>query len=225
MAIYRLGEEPMFPNPHLAEEDGLLAVGGELNMDFIIEAYANGIFPWFNSDEPILWWSPNPRSVIFVDEIHISKSMKKFMKNTTYSVTMDKSFTEVLRACGEIREETWISDDIETAYTDLYDKGIAHSVEVWEGDRLVGGLYGVSLGKVFFGESMFSIEKNTSKLALIKLCRHLEKLGFEMVDCQVHNSHLERMGAKEISREEFLTILDRDIRKKGLYGRWELIES
>ncbi len=221
MAIYRLGNEPIFPPPNLAEEDGLLAVGGELNSAFIIEAYARGIFPWFNIEEPILWWSPNPRSVIFVKDIHISKTMKKILKKSEYSVSLDRDFEGVIGNCRNTREETWITDGIEDAYRELYKRGVAHSVEVWHGKELIGGLYGIALGKVFYGESMFSKEANSSKLALIKLCNYLEKLGFRMIDCQIHNNHLESMGAIEIPRDKFLNILNEDIQKKGLYGKWK----
>ncbi len=224
MAIYRLGNEPTFPPSHLAEKDGLLAVGGELNSSFIIEAYANGIFPWFNVGEPILWWSPNPRSVIFVKDIHVSKSMKKILKRFNYSVSLDRDFEGVIRSCKSIRPETWITDGIEDAYGELFKKGVAHSVEVWDGEELIGGLYGIALGRVFYGESMFSKKANASKIALIKFCKYLEKLGFRMIDCQVHNNHLESMGAIEISRDEFLRILGEDIQKKGLYGRWKFLD-
>lgn len=220
MPIFRLNKESIFPPVHLAEEDGLLAVGGKLDTKWVIEAYAKGIFPWYNKDEPILWWSPNPRSVLFIDEIKISKSMKKLINKKKYHVTYDKHFEEVICACADTREDTWISEKFVKTYSDLHKLGIAHSVEVWNGERLVGGLYGLCLGKMFFGESMFSIEENSSKFALINLCEFLKEKGFKLIDCQVHNSHLESMGAREISRESFLEILYEEICKKNEYIDW-----
>jgi leucyl/phenylalanyl-tRNA--protein transferase len=220
MPVYKLGKEAMFPKGYMADEDGLLAFGGKLNAEFLLEAYAGGIFPWYNENEPILWWCPNPRSVIFVEDIHISKSMKKLIKSDKYKVTMDEDFEGVIESCKTIRKETWINNNIKKAYIELHKLGVAHSVEVWSEKGLVGGLYGVSIGRMFFGESMFSNESNTSKLALISLCVHLQKIGMEIIDCQVHNSHLESMGAVEIPRDDFFKILERDIAKKGLYGKW-----
>ena len=211
-----------FPEMSHADDDGLLAYGGDLSPETLLLAYKNGIFPWYNEDEPILWWSPNPRSVIFIEEIKISKSMRKFLKKDLFTVTFDKCFEEVICACGDVRDETWISEKFVETYTKLYDMGIAHSVEVWRGERLVGGLYGLSLGKMFFGESMFSIETNSSKIALIKLCEYLKEKDYYVVDCQVHNSHLESMGAREIERSEFLKILENQINKKGKYSKWDI---
>lgn len=222
MPIYKLGKEAMFPSGHLAEEDGLLAVGGKLNVEFLLEAYSRGIFPWYDEDEPILWWCPNPRSVIFVDRVHISKTMKKLIKSKKYKVTIDDDFEGVIENCKSIRQETWINEDMKKVYIELHRLGVAHSVEVWENRELVGGLYGLSIGKVFFGESMFSRKSNSSKFALISLCSYLEKIGVRMVDCQIHNSHLESMGALEIDREDFFDILKEDIQKKGEYGKWSL---
>ena len=225
MPIYKLNNNPNFPPVNLANEDGLLAFGGQLEPKWVLEAYSRGIFPWYNEDEPILWWSPNPRSVIFIDEVKISKSMKKILKKSFFKVTFDRCFEEVIRACGAVREETWISEKFVVTYTKLHNAGIAHSVEVWNGERLVGGLYGLSLGKMFFGESMFSIETNSSKFALIKLCEYLKKNNFLLIDCQVHNSHLESMGAREIDRSEFLKILNEQINKKGNYDKWDIQDS
>ena len=222
MPIYKLSNKPNFPPVNLANEDGLLAFGGKLEPEWVIEAYTRGIFPWYNEDEPILWWSPNPRSVIFIEEIKISKSMRKILKKDLFTVTFDKCFEEVICACGDVRDETWISEKFVETYTKLYEMGIAHSVEVWNGKRLVGGLYGLSLGKMFFGESMFSIETNSSKIALIKLCEYLKEKDYYVVDCQVHNSHLESMGAREIERSEFLKILENQINKKGKYSKWDI---
>ena len=189
-------------------------------MDFIIEAYSNGIFPWYNNDEPILWWCPNPRTVFFVNEIHISKSMKKLIKNQKYKITFDTAFDKVIENCKNTRKETWINEDIIKVYSELYKLGLAHSVEVWDNNKLMGGLYGLCLGKVFFGESMFSLAPNTSKLALISLGNFLNKEDFRIIDCQVHNEHLESLGAIEIGRREFLRILREDIVKKQKFDKW-----
>lgn len=220
MPIYKLGEKPMFPSGNLAEKDGLIAFGGKITVDFIIEAYSNGIFPWYNNDEPILWWCPNPRTVFFVNEIHISKSMKKLIKNQKYKITFDTAFDKVIENCKNTRKETWINEDIIKVYSELYKLGLAHSVEVWDNNKLMGGLYGLCLGKVFFGESMFSLAPNTSKLALISLGNFLNKEDFRIIDCQVHNEHLESLGAIEIGRREFLRILREDIVKKQKFDKW-----
>ena len=221
MAIYKLSEEPNFPPVNFARRDGLLAYGGKLEPLWIIEAYSRGIFPWYNSDEPILWWSPNPRSVFHVNDVKISKSMKKFIKKSDFKVTFDRDFFGVIESCAKTREETWISDKFIETYGKLHQMGIAHSVEVWSEDRLVGGLYGLNIGKMFFGESMFSIETNASKLALIELSEFLKKKEYEIIDCQVHNSHLESLGAKEIQREKFIEILNEQIQKPAEYKKWE----
>lgn len=222
MPIYRLFEKANFPPANLAREDGLLAFGGKLNPEFIVEAYSRGIFPWYNEEEPILWWSPNPRSVFFVDKIKLSKSMKKFLRKHNYRVSFDESFQEVIEACAKTREQTWISSEFINTYTKLHKEGIAHSVEVWNGEKLVGGLYGINLGKMFYGESMFSKESNTSKLALVTLAGFLKEKGYKIIDCQVHNPHLESIGAVEISREEFLWIMNDQIKKKGEFGIWSI---
>lgn len=220
MPIYKLGEKPMFPSGNLAEKDGLIAFGGKITVDFIIEAYSNGIFPWYNSDEPILWWCPNPRTIFLVDKIHISKSMKKLIKNQNYKITFDTAFDKVIENCKNTRKDTWINEDIIKVYSELYKLGLAHSVEVWDNNKLLGGLYGLCLGKVFFGESMFSLAPNTSKLALISLGKFLNKEGFRIIDCQVHNEHLQSLGAIEIGRREFLRILREDIVKKQNFDKW-----
>lgn len=220
MPIFKLSKELQFPPANFAREDGLLAFGGKLEPDWIIEAYSRGIFPWFNTDEPILWWSPNPRSVLFIDEIKISKSMKKAMKKEVFTVSFDKDFKKVMENCANAREETWISKKFIKTYTELHDMGVAHSVEIWKEKKLVGGLYGVNLGQMFFGESMFSLETNASKFALIKLCEYLKEKNYEIIDCQVHNSHLESMGAKEIKREKFLELMENQIQKPAEYKKW-----
>ncbi len=212
MPIFRLEEDIIFPHPSLAEEDGLLAVGGDLSIERLLLAYKFGIFPWFNEGDPILWWSPNPRCVLFPEKVHISKSMKRLINKNIYNVRFNTDFEKVIEYCAEIRKEgTWITDEMRKAYINLFERGYAISVEIWEEDSLVGGLYGVTLGKCFFAESMFSIKTNTSKLALIKLCEMLSKENYAVIDCQLASNHLFSMGAENISREKFLDILENNI--------------
>lgn len=198
---------PIFPDPALALEDpnGLLAVGGNLETDTLLQAYRHGIFPWFSEGEPLLWWSPEPRCVIYPQHFHASRSLRKLHRQQRYRITFDQAFPEVVAACSEPRVDesgTWITPEMEGAYCDLHDAGHAHSVEVWDGDKLVGGFYGVLVGSVFCGESMFSRAPNTSKLALYALILELPQL--ELIDCQLVNPHLESLGAEAISRSDFL---------------------
>ena len=201
-----------FPDPinALDEPEGLLAVGGDLSPERILAAYYKGIFPWFNPGDPILWWSPSPRTVIFPDQLHISKSLRKTLRRGIYRVTFDNCFRNVMHACAAPRaytDETWISDEIIAGYCALHERGLAHSVEVWRGDELVGGLYGIALGKIFFGESMFSRADNASKVGFAHLARQLTDWDFRLIDCQVANDHLVSLGAVEIPREEFQQML------------------
>lgn len=216
MAIYRLPEEIVFPNPELSEEDGLLAVGGDLSMERLLLAYSNGIFPWYNPGEEILWWCPKPRFILIPEEIKISKSMRKIIKKNKFKVTFNNDFESVISNCKGIREEshegTWITDEMKEAYINLHNHGYALSVETYENDELVGGLYGVIIGKCYFGESMFSKVSNASKIALITLAERLKELNFEFIDCQVYTEHLESMGAKMVPWEEFKNLLH-----KGIY--------
>ncbi len=185
---------------------GLLAVGGDLSPTRLINAYRHGIFPWYNQDEPILWWSPAPRCVIYPDQVHISRRLRRHHNQGTFRITADKAFESVIRACAELRknnEGTWISADMIEAYCRLHTLGIAHSVEVWQADELVGGIYGLALGAVFFGESMYSQVTDASKVALAALCKQLHAWQFTLLDCQVSNPHLKSMGAVEISHDEF----------------------
>ena len=211
MKIVRLNTRPEFPPVTFANSEGLLAFGGRLEPLWIIEAYTKGIFPWYNEEDPILWWSPNPRSVIFLDDIKISKSMKKLINKNIYTIKFDSAFKEVMRACKETREDTWISEDFIKCYSTLHNMGIAHSIEVWENDELVGGLYGLSIGKMFFGESMFHRSKDASKAALWFLCENAKSFGIDIIDCQQETSHLLSLGAKGIRRNEFLEILKEKI--------------
>ncbi|MGH4137697.1 leucyl/phenylalanyl-tRNA--protein transferase [Clostridium sp.] len=213
MPIYRLSNDIVFPDPSLAEEDGLLAIDGDLSPERLILAYSNGIFPWFSEDEPILWWSPNPRFVVYPKEVRISHSMKKLLKKNTYRVSFDTCFRDVISNCSNLRKDegTWITNEMIEAYCTLHQLGFAHSVETWYGDKLVGGLYGVSMGKCFFGESMFSTMNNASKVAFITLSKVLEEKKFVIIDCQVYTAHLESLGAVNISREDFLTLTEEGI--------------
>ena len=207
--IFRLTDELIFPNPALAEEDGLLAIEGDLSKERLLLAYQNGIFPWFSDDSPILWYSPHERFVLFPNQIKISKSMQQVLKSKKFKITFDTAFKEVIMACADAKREdqdgTWITSEMQEAYINLHHDGIAHSIEVWENNELVGGLYGVAVGKVFCGESMFSKKPNTSKCALIWLCQNG---NFEIIDCQIHSEHLEKLGAEMMSREEFTTYLN-----------------
>ena len=214
MPIYQLTDEIMFPNPEFAEEDGLLAVGGDLRWERLLLAYCNGIFPWYNDEDPILWWCPKPRFTIKPNEVKISKSMKRVFNKGEFKITFDNDFQGVISKCKELRENkegTWITDDMKEAYINLFNKGFASSVEVYKNEKLVGGLYGVKIGRCFFGESMFSTETNASKLALISMCKKLEREGYLFLDCQMHTNHLESMGGKFVSWEEFKEMLQQGI--------------
>ena len=214
MSIYMLTNELVFPNPELAEEDGLLAIGGDLSKERLLLAYTNGIFPWYNKGEPILWWCPKPRFIIKPNEVNISKSMKRVFNKGEFKVTFDNDFEGVIRNCKELRENkegTWITNEIMSAYIDLFKNGFATSVEVYKDKKLVGGLYGVKIGKCFFGESMFSTVSNASKVALISMCKRLEKEGYIFLDCQMHTNHLESMGGKFVSWEDFKSMLQEGI--------------
>ncbi len=211
--MYLLTEEIIFPNPTEADANGLLAIGGDLSANRLMEAYRNGIFPWYNENEPLLWWSPNPRMVLKPEEIKISKSMKSFLKKNKFQVTINKAFDEVINKCAKIKRldqnDTWITKDMINAYKELNQKGHAISIEVWQEKELVGGLYGIDLKdkKVFCGESMFSLASNASKTALIELAKKLNEKKYKIIDCQMHTTHLESMGAKEINRDVFLNLL------------------
>ena len=224
-----------FPDPSNALDDpnGLLAVGGDLSPDRILAAYHRGIFPWFNPGDPILWWSPSPRTVVYPDQLHLSKSLRKTLRQGVYRVTFDNCFRRVMAACAAPRtyaDGTWISDEIIAGYSTLHERGLAHSVEVWRDDELVGGLYGIALGQIFFGESMFSRADNASKVGFAHLVRQLRKWDFQLIDCQVANDHLFSLGAVEIPREEFQRMLVNFAHKPDVYslpwstlsiGAWE----
>ncbi len=206
----------------LDEPNGLLAVGGDLSPERILAAYQHGIFPWFNPGDPILWWSPSPRTVIYPEQLHISKSLHKLLRKGIYRVTFDNCFENVMRACAAPRNHadgTWISEEIIASYTALHRRGLAHSVEVWQENQLVGGLYGMALGRVFFGESMFSRADNASKFGFAHLVRQLRHWNFQLIDCQVANDHLFSLGAVEIPREEFQKILVNFAHEPSVYSQ------
>lgn len=209
--MYFLSRELYFPPVEHASPEGIVAIGGDLSPERLLLAYRNGIFPWFEDDEPILWWSPPERMVLFFDELKISKSMRNVLNQEKFRVTFNTAFAEVISNCREIKRDgqpgTWITPDMTTAYCKLHEMGFARSVEVWQDDELVGGLYGVDLGYIFCGESMFSKVSNASKIAFIALAKQLEAANYRLLDCQVHNDHLESLGAREIEREDFLEIL------------------
>ncbi len=217
MAVYQLDNDLWFPDPHLGEEDGLVAVGGDLSIDRLLLAYSNGFFPWFSfrdQEEP-LWFCPLQRFIIFPNEIHVSHSMKQLLKKNSYQMTINKDFEGVMRGCATAqnrnqKEGAWLGEHIIEAYTELYRQGFAASVEVWEVERLVGGLYGVTLGRCFFGESMFSLVPSASKLALIHLARILEAHGGKLIDCQLETPHLRSMGGRFISYETYMSIVSLD---------------
>lgn len=220
MPVFRLTDELVFPNPSRAVPGGLLAVGGDLSPERLILAYANGIFPWYSEHEPILWWSPDPRLVLFPDEIRISSSLRRVIRKGIFTVTVNRAFREVIEACAGVRtasgEETWITREMIEAYVRLHELGYAHSVESWYDGELAGGLYGVVLGRTFFGESMFTLKTDASKVAFVYLVDLVRRLGFHFIDCQTTTAHLMRFGAREISRREFLGRLVRSLEDGGL---------
>ena len=203
-----------FPPPESADENGLLAIGSNLQVDTLLKAYRLGAFPWYSENQPILWHHPDPRFVLFPRDLRISHSMKSLLKKETFTFRRNHSFEEVVQNCGRIKRKNqegldgWISEDIETAYGNLYKAGFAQSAEAWEGNHLTGGLYGVQLGQVFFGESMFSTKSNASKFAFIKMVQHLQKQGIQLIDCQVYTAHLASLGARFISRKQFTELLE-----------------
>jgi leucyl/phenylalanyl-tRNA--protein transferase len=207
-----LTEEPIFPPVELALQspNGLLAAGGDLSATRLLAAYRHGIFPWFSPDDPILWWSPDPRTVLVPDEFRVSRSLAKILRRHRYEVRFDTAFEEVMRACAAPRDGqpgTWINEDMIAAYVALHRSGLAHSVEVWIDNRLAGGLYGIAIGRMFYGESMFSAASNGSKIALAHLARQLGRWDFGMIDCQMYTAHLASLGAREIPRAEFIARL------------------
>jgi leucyl/phenylalanyl-tRNA---protein transferase len=225
MPVFRIPDELMFPDPNLAEEDGLLGVGGDLSTERLLMAYANGIFPWYSEGEPIMWWSPEPRCVLFPERLKISQSLRDSIRKKTYTVAFDSRFRDVIARCSTVKRKgqrsTWITHEMQEAYIELHMRGFAHSVEVFMDGELVGGLYGVALGKVYCGESMFHLRPDASKIALHYLVQRLLQWKFALIDCQVTNSHLLSLGAEEMPRREFLKLVRKNIGAEGHYGSWE----
>jgi leucyl/phenylalanyl-tRNA--protein transferase len=225
MPVFRLDDRLVFPRPQQAE-GGLLAVGGDLRPERLLLAYSVGIFPWYSVGEPILWHSPDPRMVLMGRRLHVGRSLRKVMARHPYRITLDSAFARVIRSCSKVprpeQDGTWITSEMEKAYGALHELGYAHSVEAWDGEALVGGLYGVSLGATFFGESMFAEAPDASKVAFVTLVTQLLRWGVGLVDCQVHTEHLERFGAQEIPRATYLRLLKRTLRVPTRRGPWVL---
>ncbi len=226
MPVFRLIADPVFPAPELAEPDGLLAIGGDLSPVRLVTAYSQGIFPWYSDGDPILWWSPAPRLVLFPQDFHLPKRLGRTIAAGTFRVSVDTAFAQVIEACatasGRIRQGTWITPEMREAYLHLHRLGFAHSIECWSGDRLAGGLYGVSLDRVFFGESMFTRISDASKVALATLVRLALDRGIAMIDCQMTTDHLLRFGAREIDREAFQALLDEHVDRCLPQQPWRL---
>ena len=227
MTIPWLAERDPFPpvESALRDPDGLLAAGDDLSPERLVDAYARGIFPWFGGDDPVLWWSPDPRMVLWLRDLHVSRSLRRVIRSERYAVTVDTAFPQVVAECAEPRDAeggTWITAEMAEAYTRLAALGFAHSVEVWSGDTLAGGLYGVALGRMFYAESMFSRRRDASKIALAYLVAQLERWGFELIDCQMSTTHLASLGAREIRRAEFIRFVDRLVGLPGVPSPWAL---
>ncbi|MRI83387.1 MAG: leucyl/phenylalanyl-tRNA--protein transferase [Nitratiruptor sp.] len=209
----------LFPDPRQAGPEGLVAFGGDLHPDRVLRAYRMGIFPWYSEGDPILWWCPDPRAVLYPDQIKISRSLRKSLKR--FRVTTDRAFGQVIRSCRMVRMgDTWILPEIIEVFEELHRRGFAHSIEVWRGGMLVGGLYGLAMGGAFFGESMFSLVSDASKVALVRLTQIAKELGISLIDCQVPSDHLKRMGACDIPRDRFLDELERALQQGGEIGKW-----
>ncbi len=223
MPVFRLTRKISFPPPHLARADGLLAVGGDLSPGRLVLAYRMGIFPWYSDGMPILWWSPDPRLVLFPESLHVPRRLRRTLRQAPFRITVDTAFPEVIDSCAKLRKDregTWIVPEMIQAYCQLHDAGYAHSVEAWSRDQLVGGLYGVSLGRAFFGESMFTRVPDASKVAFVLLVGYLRVKHFDLVDCQMTTGHLLRFGAREVSRPVFLRRLERSLAYPDMKGPW-----
>ena len=227
MPIFWLNKNQInFPHPSLANEQGILAAGGDLSTERLLLAYQYGIFPWYNPDDPILWWSPNPRFVLFPEKLKIAKSMRPYFNQGKFAWTVDKAFEEVISFCKTNKRKgqgggTWITDEMKAAYIRLHEQGYAHSVEVWQEGKLVGGLYGIALGAVFFGESMFAHVANASKFGFISLVQWLIPKGYQLIDCQQETNHLKSLGAESIPRAAFMELLTQHVKSLATEGRWE----
>ena len=228
MPIFRLIDEPIFPPPDYADPSGLIAVGGDLSNERLLEAYRVGIFPWYSDDQPILWWSPDPRFVLYLEDFKISRSLQKTLKKGVFTVTLDRAFEEVIDACAAIPRQgqngTWIVPEMKQAYINLHGLGYAHSVETWFNNKLAGGLYGVSLGKAFFGESMFHYKTDASKVALAVLVEKLKSWDFHFIDSQLATEHMLSLGAKEVPRRIFLKQLGSALKQPTRRGKWRITQ-
>jgi leucyl/phenylalanyl-tRNA--protein transferase len=224
MPIFLLTDDLIFPPVHLANAEGLLAVGGDLSPERLLLAYQSGIFPWYSEGDPILWWAPDPRLILKTDELIVSRSLRKTMRKGCYRVTRDTNFKHIINACSQTPRKsgpgTWITPEMASAYNRLHQMGYAHSFETWCAGKIVGGLYGVSLGHCFFGESMYSVMADASKVALAALAAFAEDQNFEFIDCQLPTNHLKSMGAREIPREDFMKWLTLSLQFPSLKGRW-----
>lgn len=227
MAFHWLTEDELnFPHPKHANGDGILAIGGDLSVDRLLLAYSWGIFPWYNEGEPIIWWHPDPRFVLFPHQLKVSKSMRPYFNQRKFEVSFDTAFEAVIAACQQTYRQgqggqTWITAEMKNAYINLHQRGFAHSVEVWQSGELVGGLYGIALGKVFFGESMFTKVSNASKVGFISIVKKLEEEGFRLIDCQQETKHLKSLGANAISRDQFLKHLIDNQKEQTIVGSWK----
>ena len=224
MPVYQLTAELVFPDPEWSNPEGILAVGGDLRIERLLLAYQQGIFPWYEEGYPLLWWSPPTRCILKPEEFHASRSLKRLLRQRRFRVTIDQAFAQVIRACAQTRladgKGTWITQDMINAYCDLHAAGFAHSVEAWDGERLAGGIYGVSLGRAFFGESMFAQVTNASKVAFFNLTQKLVEWEFSLLDCQITNPHLQSLGAYEISRADFLGRMAEALTFPTRQGKW-----
>ena len=226
MPIFRLSNELIFPPPDLSEDNGLLAIGGDLIEERLLLAYSMGIFPWYSEDDPILWWSPDPRLILLPEDLKVSRSLRQTIKKGVFAVTLDTAFEQVIRNCASVHlkedSDTWITGDMINAYINLHHSGYAHSVECWFGGELAGGLYGISLGSAFFGESMFTKKSDASKVAFVTVVRQLMAWNFTLLDCQMTTSHLKNLGAQEIPRPDFLIMLNKALKAPTKKGKWKL---
>lgn len=229
MPVYALTEELWFPDPSEASSEGLLAVGGDLSPERVVLAYSRGIFPWYSEGRPILWWCPSPRLVLLPERLHVGRSLRKAQRRAPYRLSLDEAFPQVIEACARVprpgQDGTWITRAMRKAYVELHRRGVTHSAEAWEGDELVGGVYGLSLGGVFFGESMFARRPDASKLAFVALVEQLRTWGFTLVDCQVVTEHLLRFGAHEVELPEFRRRLREGLELPGRPGPWRFDDA
>ncbi|RLD45610.1 MAG: leucyl/phenylalanyl-tRNA--protein transferase [Bacteroidetes bacterium] len=224
MPIYQLPEEPLFPNPEMAEEDGLLAVGGDLSPERLLNAYSQGIFPWYSEGQPLLWWSPDPRMLLFPKDFKRSKSLSRTVQSDKFQIKFDRNFEEVINHCSKISRKgqpgTWITEEMKNAYINLHQLGFAHSVETYLDEKLLGGLYGISLGGAFFGESMFHLVTDASKVALWNLVDRALEWNFDFIDVQQDTEHLRSLGAVNVDRKKFLILLSESLKKETRKGNW-----